>query len=110
HNDLPPEVRSGQSIDEIKKNLKGRRDNLVSIADSFYDYLGELQMVTGTDKDDYFEITRSDDQTHVKVYRIKGGEKADVMLDRTYYSDETKQLWIYGLDDDDVFEVKGTGD
>ena len=109
-NDLPPEVRSGQSIDEIKKNLKGRRDNLVSIADSFYDYLVELQMVTGTDKDDYFEITRSDNKTHVKVFRIKGGEKADVMLDRTYYSDETKQLWIYGLDDDDVFEVKGTGD
>ena len=106
---LPPEVRSGKSIDNIKQSLKGRRDNIVQIAETYYDFLAELQMVTGTDKDDYFEITREDDQTHVKAWRIKGGEKADLLIDRTYYSDETKQLWIYGLDDDDVFEVNGTG-
>ena len=109
-NDLPPEVNNGQSINDIKENLKGRRDNLIAIAESFYDYLVELQMVTGTDKDDYFEITRGNNQTTVKAWRIKGGEKADLMIDRTYFSDETKQLWVYGLDDDDVFEVVGEGD
>ncbi len=106
---LPPEVRSGQSIENIKESLKGRRDKIVEIAETYYNYLAELQMVTGTDKDDYFEITRGNNQTTVKAWRIKDGEKADVLIDRTYYSDETNQLWIYGLDDDDVFEVKGSG-
>lgn len=106
---LPPEVRTGSSIDEIKKNLKGRRDNIVEIAEEYWDYFSKLQFANGTDKDDYFEITRGDNQTTVKIWRIKDGEKADVILDRTYYSNETNQLWVYGLDDDDVFEVKGNG-
>ena len=107
--DLPPEVREGSSIDEIKKNLKGRRDNIVNIAEEYWDYFSKLQYANGTDKDDYFEITRGDNETTVKIWRIKDGKKADVILDRTYSSDETNQLWIYGLDDDDVFEVKGKG-
>ncbi len=109
-NDLPPEVRSGESISNIKESLKGRRDNITDIAQTYYDYLAELQMITGTDKDDYFEITRGNNETTVKAWRIKGGEKADLFLNRTYFSDETNQLWIYGLDDDDVFEVSGSGD
>ena len=108
-NQLPEEVQGGESISSIKENLKGRRDNIVEIAETYYEYLAELQMVTGTDKDDYFEITRGNNQTTVKAWRIKGGEKADLLINRTYYSDETNQLWIYGLDDDDVFEVNGTG-
>lgn len=32
------------------------------------------------------------------------------MLDRTYDYKETKEIWVYGLGDDDVFEVKGKGD
>lgn len=108
-NDLPVEVRAGKSIDQIKTSLKGRRDNLVKIANTFYDFLAELQMVTGTDKDDYFEITRENEQTTVKVWRIIDGEKEELIKNRTYLTSETKQLWIYGLDDDDIFEVIGSG-
>ena len=108
--DLPPEVRTGNSIDDIKKNLKGRRDNIVDITEKYFDYFSKLQTVTGTDKDDYFEITRGDNETTIKVWRIKDGKKADVILDRSYLSKETNQIWVFGLDDDDVFEVKGKGD
>lgn len=31
------------------------------------------------------------------------------MVDRTFDADETREIWLYGLDDDDVFEVKGEG-
>ena len=108
-NDLPVEVRSGPSIDEIKKKLKGRKENLVDIANEFYDYFAKLQTITGTDKDDYFEIIRGDNSTQVKVWRIKDDKKADLMVDRTFNSKDTKELWIYGLDDSDVFEVSGKG-
>ena len=61
-------------------------------------------------KDDYFEITRlPEGKTNIKTYRIKDGEKGYLMLDRTFDAKETKQIWVYGLDDDDVFEVKGKG-
>jgi hypothetical protein len=31
------------------------------------------------------------------------------MLDHTYNANETNEIWIYGLDDADVFEVRGKG-
>ncbi|MGJ8590984.1 MAG: metallophosphoesterase [Aquaticitalea sp.] len=104
---IPEEVQD-ETLEDIKVKLKGRRGNLVDIAERYYDYLNSLVVLTGTDKDDYFEITRSgDNETHVKIYRIKDGEKADVLLDKTFNKNITKELWIYGLDDDDVFEVSG---
>ncbi|WP_031428381.1 metallophosphoesterase [Flavimarina sp. Hel_I_48] len=108
-NDLPIEVRSGPSIEEIKRKLKGRKENLITIANQFYDYFSNQQTITGTDKDDFFEITRSDNATRVKVWRIKKGKKADLMIDRIFKSDETRELWIYGLDDTDTFVVTGNG-
>lgn len=108
--DLPKEVQDETAAD-IKSKLKGRRDNIVRIAEEYYDYFAKLQTITGTNKDDYFEITRlPNGKTNIKTYRIKKGEKADLMLDRTFSSKETCEIWIYGLDDDDVFEVKGKGD
>ena len=107
--DLPKEVQD-ETSEEIKEKLKGRRDNIVKIAQEYYDYLAKLQVITGTNKDDYFEITRlPDGKTNIKTYRLKKGEKEDLMVDRTFDADYTKEIWIYGLDDDDVFEVKGDG-
>lgn len=107
--ELPAEVQD-ETASEIKTKLKGRRDNIVKIAEEYYDYLAKLQVVTGTNKDDYFEITRlPEGKTNIKTYRIKKGEKADLMLDRTFDAKETKEIWVYGLDDKDVFEVKGEG-
>ena len=104
---IPKEVQD-ESLMEIKKKLKGRRGNLVDIAERYYTYLNGLVILTGTDKDDYFEITRiGDNETNVKISRIKDGKKGEVLLDKTYNKNTTKELWIYGLDDKDIFEVNG---
>ncbi|WP_055434844.1 metallophosphoesterase [Lacinutrix algicola] len=104
---IPTEAKD-ESLKEIQKHLKGRRDNLLDITERYYNYLNELVIVTGTDKDDYFEINRiGDNETNVKISRIIDGKKGEVLVDRTYNKDVTKELWIYGLDDDDVFEVTG---
>jgi hypothetical protein len=104
---VPPEVQD-ETLDAIKQKLKARRGNLQDIATRYHDHLNSLVVLTGTDKDDYIEITRTGDKTtHVKISRIKGGEKTDVLVDKTFHRDITKELWIYGLDDEDVFEVKG---
>ncbi|WP_452225024.1 metallophosphoesterase [Lacinutrix chionoecetis] len=103
-----PEEARDESLAEIKELLKGRRANMLDIAERYYKYLNELVIVTGTDKDDYFEINRiGDNETNVKISRIIDGKKGEVIVDRTYNKNITKELWIYGLDDDDVFEVTG---
>lgn len=105
---LPKEIQS-LGVDKIKQSLKERRSNIVDIAAAYYDYISALVVLTGTDKDDHFEITRSDGETRVQISRIKDGEPQTPFVDRVIKSEETGEIWIYGLDDDDVFSVSGTG-
>ncbi|MDO1501579.1 metallophosphoesterase [Winogradskyella maritima] len=104
---VPVEVQDS-TLAGIKKNLKGRRGNLVDIAERYSAYLDELVVLKGTDKDDHITITRTENgKTNVKISRIKDGEKGEVLVDRTLSKERTNELWVYGLDDDDVIEVKG---
>jgi len=104
---IPKEAR-GADLDSIISKLKGRRENLVTVANDFYAFHAELAIINGTDKDDYFTIERLiDGKTKVTVQRIKGGEKKDLISERVYDKKYTKQIRIYGLDDDDVFEIIG---
>ncbi|MFP4845043.1 metallophosphoesterase [Winogradskyella sp. PE311] len=104
---VPTEVQD-ETLMDIKMKLKGRRSNLLDIAERYYKFLNELVILTGTDKDDYIEVNRvADNQTHIKIWRIKDGKKADVLVDKVFHKDTTKEIWIYGLDDKDFFEVIG---
>ncbi|WP_047550669.1 metallophosphoesterase [Psychroserpens sp. Hel_I_66] len=104
---VPIEVRD-ETLEEIKVKLKGRRSNLEDIAERYYKYLNELVILTGTDKDDYIEVIRvADNETQVKISRIIDGEKAEVIVDKVFNKDITSEIWVYGLDDKDVFEVSG---
>ena len=103
-----PETVQDKTLEDIKQKLKDRRTNLQDIATRYYNYLNELVVLTGTDKDDYIEVTRTGDkETHIKISRIIDGEKGEVIVDKTFNRDITKEIWIYGLDDKDIFEVSG---
>lgn len=104
-----PEELQDDVVERIKGFVKQRRDHIEIIADKYYEYLSDQVIVKGTDKDDFFEVTREDGKTHVKVSRIKKGEPQKPFYERTILSSETDEIWIYGLDDDDRFEVKGKG-
>ena len=107
---LPAETQ-GEATENIKNTLKGRRDNIVKIAAKYYEYLAKTAIVTGTDKDDFIEVERLPERkTRITVYRIKDGEKAEVVNHRIYDPEYTKEIWLYGLDDEDIFEVFGEGD
>ena len=104
---VPEEVQD-ITLQEIKEKLKGRRGNLQDIATRYYNYLNELVILTGTDKDDYIEVIRTgDEETRIIISRIKDGEKGEVIVDKTFNRTITKEIWVYGLDDKDVFEVSG---
>ena len=105
-----PEILQAANSRLIIQDLKIRRDKLEDWAKERYLQLQKLVVLTGTDKDDRFEINRLEKgQTEIKIYRIK--KESDVLIfERTYSYDLTKEIWIYGLDDNDVFEVKGQSD
>ncbi|WP_299261599.1 metallophosphoesterase [uncultured Aquimarina sp.] len=105
---LPSELQD-ETVERIKKYLKKRRDDVEDIAERYYKYLSKQVIIRGTDKDDLFEIIRNDNQTTVKVSRIKDDTPQKPFYKRTIFSKETKEIWIYGLDDDDQFIVTGKG-
>jgi predicted phosphodiesterase len=105
---FPVEVQD-ETISEVKRKLKNRRDALADTALEYYNYLSELVIITATDKDDHIEVIRGDNFTKINISRIKDGEIQEPYRSRVVYSDETKEIWIYALDDDDRIEVKGNG-
>ncbi|WP_299114447.1 metallophosphoesterase [uncultured Winogradskyella sp.] len=106
---MPEEVRD-ETVEGLKNTLKARRSNLQKISDRYFELVNRFAVIKGTNKDDWFDVERlPDGKTKVTAYRIKGGEKKDKFHERTYSCEETKEIWIYALDDDDTFEVFGDG-
>jgi len=104
---FPEEVRDG-TVDEIRIILLKRKETLVETAREYYEIINKYSVITGTDKDDYFVVNALENGTlDIKGYRIKKGMKADVFFDKLFSPEFNKEIWIYGLDDDDVFEVNG---
>jgi len=101
-----PEAAQDESIVTIKKTMKARRDNLSSIAKRYFDYLMSHQIILGTEEKDEFLITRlPNGETKIELI-TEDGES----FKRTYRKDITKNIWIYGLDDEDTFKIIGDGD
>ncbi|GAA4272763.1 metallophosphatase [Aquimarina gracilis] len=102
---LPKEVK-GSTIEEIKTKLKGRRENLKDIARRYYLYISKFEVIAGTQKDDDFIIKRlPDGKTSIDILR-----KDLTIFNRTFSAQETKEIWLYGLDGNDSFVVEGNGD
>jgi hypothetical protein len=105
---LPPEVYP-ISGPEIAAKLKSRRDQLHKAAAIYYDVLARDVDITGSDKHEKFEVNRIDNQrTEVTVHKItKKGAVGKLLFQRTFFTKETREIRLYGLDGHDVFDVKG---
>ncbi|MGJ8685637.1 MAG: metallophosphoesterase [Nonlabens sp.] len=109
-NEMPDAVKD-DLWKQTQQDLLARKENLPDIVNRYYKHFLEFQTLKGTDKDDHFIITRLPQGiTKIEAYRIKDGEKGTELFSRTFDIKTTQEIWIYGLDDDDVFEVKGKGD
>ena len=95
--------------EKIISLMKTRRKKLPEWAARLYAVYAEQVDVLGSDKKDLFEINRMNDTiTNVKIFGLgKKGEKKDLYYDRSFYTDETKEISLYGFKEDDVFEFTG---
>ncbi len=105
-----PEAVQDSSAAQIKSNLKGRLQRLPQYARKYSQYLDKLVTLHGTEKDDLFEITRlPDGKTKVVIRRLLSDDPNEKIYERTFDRDHTREIWIYGLGDDDIFKVGGEG-
>ncbi|MDX1470886.1 MAG: hypothetical protein R3213_05280, partial [Flavobacteriaceae bacterium] len=107
--ELPEEVQD-EASEAIKNNLKKRLSNIVDIARRYGEIMQEKVVIHGTHKDDKIIVTRMPQgKTKVVLRRILSGEKNKIFFERTFDSEETDEIWIYGLNDKDEFKVEGKG-
>lgn len=105
--EVPKEIQDDVN-EQIKKDLLARAQNLESIIDRFYADFIRFQTLKATDKDDHIVLTKLENgMLRAEAYRLKDGEDAEMLFDKTLSDAETDELWVYGLDDDDLIEVKG---
>ncbi|HEX7905600.1 MAG TPA: hypothetical protein VF487_17130, partial [Chitinophagaceae bacterium] len=106
---MPPEVFPISGNDIISK-LKSRRDHLAEYADTYYHFLSLNVDIPGTSEREYFEVNRKDDDhTLVSIYNLKkdGTKEEQPAYKRTFLTGETNEIRLYGMEGDDIFELKG---
>lgn len=102
---LPKEMEK-KSVNELIELVKQRRANLLSIADDYYKYLVKYPIITCTNKDDYVSIkSLKNDKLEITISRRKGDKIKDTYQHKIYDPKETKEIWIYGLDGEDIFDI-----
>ncbi len=107
--ELPPEVYALSGKD-IETKLKSRRDLLPAYAEEFYKSLAKEVDVVGTDERDLFKVQRMEGgNTKVEVFALsrKKGKKRDKLYERIFLPNETKEIRLYGLKDEDKFDLEG---
>ena len=104
---LPEAVRD-QTAEEIKAGLRERLQRLPEVARQYGKSLERTVILHGTDKDDIFEIDRlPDGNTRVRILRNLSDEPNELFFEREFSANDTREIWIYGLNDDDRFVVSG---
>ncbi|HFA51291.1 MAG TPA: hypothetical protein ENJ95_19940 [Bacteroidetes bacterium] len=107
---MPPEVLE-LSGKEIAAKLKNRIRHLPEATKKYYAILAKEVDVTGSKQKEYFAINHQrDGSVRVQMFNVKKGEKGKKLLfDRTFFPAETKEVRVWGLGGDDVFDIGGEG-
>lgn len=104
---IPTELND-ETINQIKNTLKKRKNNLQKIADRYFTLLSKYAVVTGSNDKDLFTIqTTENNNILLTIQKNNTITNKDTFFQAKYDPKTTSEIWVYGLDDDDVFIVKG---
>ncbi|WP_207496700.1 BamA/TamA family outer membrane protein [Aridibaculum aurantiacum] len=106
---MPPEsfAISGQNIIQT---LKARREKIDDWANEYYLFLAREVDIAGSEKHEKFEVKRLDEKrVAVNIYKItkEGKQKETPLYSRVFTTDETREIRLYGISGNDVFDVSG---
>jgi len=109
---MPPEMFEKEGA-QLISDLISRRNNLKDASDKFYLNLAEYVNIRGSNKDEYAEVIRlNDNQTEVTLYKKDGdtGKIENKIFHRIFDSDETCEIRILLMDGNDDCVIKGNAD
>ncbi|MDR2955722.1 MAG: hypothetical protein LBV43_11635 [Prevotella sp.] len=99
---LPLEMQN-EEAEEIKNNLKSRKLRLDNMASKYYLYTQKTPVITGTNRDEKY-IVDEDGKGQLRI-RIYNKDNGNLILDKQYTRQQTKEIWLYGLGGNDEFEI-----
>jgi len=104
-NRMPKEINSIRN-DEIISKLKSRRDLMMTKGLKYYKFLNHYVNVRGTNKPEYFRVSDNDSGLLVTVWGREGKKDTGFMMyQRIFDPKVTKEIRLYGLGGNDLFEV-----
>jgi Omp85 superfamily domain/Calcineurin-like phosphoesterase len=98
------------SANKIIQTLKEKRDRYFrEDMMKYYDFISKVVTIVGSNDRELFTITRNADGTvHVKSNKIeKSGAVSSKIYERLFDPNVTKEVRIFGMEDDDSFIVNG---
>lgn len=102
---MPSEIYAlnGQKI--IDK-LKTRRDILTKAALKYYDFLSKEVNIVGSNQKEFFKVSGIGNNVLVNVFKRKNdNDSVALMYSRLFDNKHTKEIHLYGLNDNDKFEI-----
>lgn len=102
---LPAEYQNITEHKKLKKVLMNRVKNIDVLVRDYYDVLQKIVIISGTAQDDTFKIEQ--DQNTVSITLVNS-QTQEVVLKNHYFSEKTKEIWLYGLGGIDTFSVSAT--
>ena len=110
-NQQPPEIKQ-ISAGKLIAILKERRKYLSEETMQYFKFLSAYVDVTGSDKNELFDITRNEDgSVLLQVFKItKEGAQSYKMYERSFNPAITSELRLYGFGNDDKFVIRGNND
>ncbi|MEP6699663.1 MAG: metallophosphoesterase [Bacteroidota bacterium] len=103
---MPPETfkYNGETI--IKKMIS-RRNLLSTRAMDYYRFISKKVNVLGSNQREYFKVSNAPGGLQVRVYeRARGNDTSFIMFDRVFDASVTKEIRLFGLNDDDLFDIE----
>jgi len=105
---LPPNIYKMDSA-VITGKLISRRNILQGPAMTYYRFISKRVNVIGSNQKEYFKVSGYGKGLRVQVYaRGKKNDTSFVMYDRIFDPHVTRDIRLYGLNDDDKFEIDST--
>jgi hypothetical protein len=97
---------------ELTRNFSGRLQKLDSLTQHYYRFLSIYVDVPASDKREHFEVeNKVNGEVRVTVYNInKEGKRGRLVYSRTFEPSTTKEVRLFGIGGDDIFDVIGKSD
>ena len=102
---MPPEIYNIHGNDIIQK-MASRRDLLSTAGIKYYRFLSKTVSIIGSNQKEYFKVSNAGKNLQVRVYDYgKNYDTSFMMYNRVFDPSVTKEIRLYGLNDDDYFDV-----